>query len=125
MDTKKRKIGYSLYFGAFLLFWAGLFWKCRYGFPMDESFYILFCYRFMKGDLPILHEWNPTQISALWLHPFVWVFYKINGSSERVVLTFRYLYTVVWGLSALFLFFRLKKLSFTGAAVSSLFFGNL
>ena len=122
MDLLKGKTKYFLFFGIFLLLWIFLFWKCRYGFPLDESFYILFCYRFMKGDLPVLHEWNPTQISALWLHPFVWVFYKIHDNSEQVLLTFRYIFTVIWGLSSLFLFIRLRKLSFTGAAVSSLIF---
>lgn len=76
----------------------------------------------MNGDIPILHEWNPTQVSAVWLHPFVWLFYKITNSSEQIILIFRYLFTVVWGLSALWVFFRLRKLSLIGSAVASLIF---
>lgn len=122
MDKKHNRIIYCLYFGAFLILWILLFWKCRYGFPLDETFYVLFCYRFMNGDIPILHEWNPTQVSAVWLHPFVWLFYKFSGSSEQVIIAFRYLFTAVWGLSSLFLFFRLKKLSLPGSAAASLLF---
>lgn len=122
MDKRRIKTCYFLYFGAFLLIWIALFWKCRFGFPLDESFYILFCYRFINGDIPILHEWNPTQISAVWLHPFVWLFYKINGNNEQVILTFRYFFTAVWGLSSLFLFYRLRKLTLPGACAASLFF---
>ena len=122
MGLLKVKTRYYLFFCAFLLLWIILFWKCRYGLPLDETFYILFCYRFMNGDMPVLHEWNPTQFFALWIHPFVWLFYKIQGNSEQVILIFRYLFTVIWGLSALFLFFRLKKVSFVGAALASLIF---
>ena len=76
----------------------------------------------MNGDIPILHEWNPTQISSVWIHPFVWLFYKVFENSEQVILTFRYLFTVVWGLTSLLLFLRLRKISFVGSAVASLVF---
>ena len=122
MDRKHNRIIYCLYFGAFLILWVLLFWKCRYGFPLDENFYILFCYRFMKGDIPVLHEWNPTQFFVIWLYPFVWLYFKIIGSSEHIILVFRYLFTFIWGISALLLFYRLRKISFVGAAFSSLIF---
>lgn len=122
MNSKYDKILYCVYFGIFLILWLLLFWKCKFGFPLDESFYVLFCYRFINGDIPVLHEWNPTQISAVWLHPIVWLFYRINNSSEQIIITFRYVFTVIWGLSALFLFFRLRKLSLVGSAAASLLF---
>ena len=122
MTNKQKAAKYTLFLFTFLALWVLLFEKCRYGFPQDEAFYILFCHRFMNGDIPILHEWNPTQISAIWLQPFVWIYYKIFGSSDGIILFFRYLFTVIWGFATLFLFYRLCKLSFWGASVSSLLF---
>ena len=118
----RKTAKYIIFFVIFLALWITLFWKCKFGFPLDESFYILLCYRFINGDIPVLHEWSPTQFFAIWLYPFVWAYYKIIGSSEQVILVFRYLFTSIWGISALFFFYRLRKISFLGAAVSSLIF---
>ena len=121
MDTKKTgKIVYFLFFPAFILIWIMLFWKCRFGFPSDEALYLLIPFRFINGDIPLLQEWHPTQISCLWIHPLVALFLKTTGSTEGIFLTFRYIFTAVWGLSSLFVFFRLRKLSVTGAAIASL-----
>ena len=122
MNSKYDKILYCVYFGIFLILWLLLFWKCKFGFPLDESFYVLFCYRFINGDIPVLHEWNPTQFFTIWIYPFAWIYYKVFGSSEQIILAFRYLFSFVWGITTLFFFYRLRKISFVGAAFSSLVF---
>lgn len=122
MRNKRETTKYVIYLLAFLTLWIVLFWKCKFGFPLDENFYILFCYRFINGDIPVLHEWNPTQFFVIWIYPFAWVYYKLVGSSEHIILVFRYIFFFVWGISALFFFYRLRKISFFGAAVSSLIF---
>ena len=122
MMKKRETTKYIIFFVIFLAVWITLFWKCKFGFPLDESFYILLCYRFINGDIPVLHEWSPTQFFAIWLYPFVWAYYKIIGSSEQIILVFRYIFTSIWGISALFFFYRLRKISFWGAAAASLIF---
>ena len=115
-DNKYRIIFYILFASV----WVLLFLRCRYGFPSDEALYLLVPYRFIKGDIPILHEWHPTQISDLWIHPLVALFLKVNGGTEGIFLTFRYIFTFFWGLFALFIYFRLRKLSDTGSMIASL-----
>lgn len=122
MNNKRETTKYIIFFILFFALWIVLFWKCKFGFPLDESFYILFCYRFINGDIPVLHEWNPTQFFAIWIYPFVWAYYKIFKSSEQIILVFRYLFTFIWGISALFFFYRFRKISFWGAAAASLIF---
>ena len=112
MNTSKtNRIAIFIFIPAFLIIWAMLFWKCRYGFPSDEALYLLVPVRFINGDIPLIHEWHPTQLSAIWLHPLVAIFLKIAGSTEGIFLAFRYIFTTIWGLSSLFVFFRLRKLS--------------
>ena len=65
---RKKTIPYIIFFAVFAAISLLLFWKCRYGFPADEAMYIAIPFRFITGDIPVLHEWNPTQISYLWLH---------------------------------------------------------
>ena len=121
MKTDKAlRITYLLFFAAFALIWAVLFIKCRYGFASDEALYLLVPYRFINGDIPLLHEWHPTQISYIWIQPLVALFLKINGGTEGIFLAFRYIFTAVWGIFALFTFIRLRKLSPAGAAIASL-----
>jgi len=118
--SKKDTLITSVYFALAAIILAGLFARCRYGFPSDEAFYLLVPYRFMQGDIPILQEWHPTQISDIWIHPLVAAFLKISGSTEGIILAFRYIFTVVWGAFAVFIFMRLRKITAAGAAIASL-----
>lgn len=118
-DTKNKVI-YAVFFAIFAAIWGILFWKCRYGFASDEALYLLVPFRHLTGDIPILHEWHPTQISCIWLEPLVALFLKINSGTEGIFLAFRYIFTAVWGIFALFIFMRLRKISLLGAAFSTL-----
>ncbi len=120
LTDRNKKIPYIIFFAVFAAIGMLLFWKCSYGFPADEAMYIVIPFRFITGDIPVLHEWNPTQISYLWLHFPIWSFLKINGGVTGIYLAFRYLFTVCWMASSLFLFIRLHKISFSGAAAASL-----
>ena len=117
---RKKTIPYIIFFAVFAAISLLLFWKCRYGFPADEAMYIAIPFRFITGDIPVLHEWNPTQISYLWLHLPIWSFLKINGGFTGIYLAFRYMFTFCWISSSLFLFMRMRKISFAGAAAASL-----
>lgn len=121
MQTGTRnKVIYAVYFAIFAVIWGVLFWKCRFGFASDEAIYLLVPFRTIGGDIPFLHEWHPTQISDIWIQPLVALFLKVNGGTEGIFLAFRYIFTAVWGVFAFFVFFRLRKISILGAAVSSL-----
>lgn len=117
---RKERVYRITFLILFAAVWVLLFLRCRFGFPSDEALYLLVPYRFINGDIPILHEWHPTQISGMWIHPLVALFLKINGGTEGIFLAFRYIYTAFWGIFALFIYYRLRKLSDTGAMAASL-----
>jgi len=121
MDTSRTKRTATIIFiPSFLIILGMLLWKCRYGFPSDEALYLLVPMRFINGDIPLIHEWHPTQICYIWLQPVVALFLKINGGTEGIFLAFRYIFTAVWGLFSLFVFARLRKISPIGALLASL-----
>ena len=105
---------------VFIAVCAVLFWKCGYGFPYEESFYVNTAMRFVRGDLPIIHEWHISQLSFIYLEPFVYAFVKLTGSTEGIMLFMRYVYTAVWALFALFVFIRLRGRSLIAAVSVSL-----
>ena len=123
MSLDKTKIDKTLsilFPVIFILLTAVLLWKCRYGFPYEESFYAVTAYRFAMGDLPLIHEWHLSQICFIYLAPAVSCFLKITGSTEGIFLFLRIFYTVTWALFALFIYVRLRKVSVAGAFAVSL-----
>ena len=118
----RKRINYIFFFVFFVLF-LFLMWKCRYGYGhIDETFYLTIPLRLCKGDCLILDEWHPTQLFGFLLYPLMKVYLWITNSTEGIVLNFRYIFTVVWAVNSLFIYFRLKSKSIYGAFFSSVFF---
>lgn len=126
MKNKKHFPRGELLFDAFfllclLIISAFLFWKSHFGFAnMDECFYLSIPYRLYLGDALFADEWNLAQMSGFILYPFVWLFMKLNGNLDGVILSSRQLYAVCQCALSLFLYFRLKKFSRPGAAVAAI-----
>lgn len=100
-----------------------LFWKCRYGFAnMDESLYLAIPYRLWQGDGLFVNEWNLSSFSSFLLLPFVSVYMAIAGTTEGIILSFRYIFTAVQGLCAVFMYFKLKRYSWVGALTAAVTF---
>ena len=119
----KNKYGRYILIAYVVIFIAAsvsLFWKCRYGFPYEESYHISTALRFYRGDKMLLHEWHGTQLSFILLTPVVALFDMINGSTEGIVLFCRCAFVIFWILFSLFIFYRLKSVSMTGAMISSI-----
>ncbi|MGI6072535.1 MAG: hypothetical protein ACOX75_05940 [Lachnospiraceae bacterium] len=113
------------------IIWAVLFacgtvfilWKCRYGFGnMDEAFYLTIPYRLSQGDGLFVHEWHLSQMSGFLILPLMKLYMAIAGTTEGIILAFRYIYTVIQALAALFIYFRLRKTHQQGAALASIAF---
>lgn len=100
-----------------------IFWKCRFGFGnVDESFYITIPYRLFKGDALFLEEWHLSQMAGLLTLPIVTLYVTFNGGTDGIVLFMRYACTFVQCLIALFIYLRLRKLTWAGASVAALSF---
>ncbi len=124
MISSRRKHIYLLLFGfSFALASAFLFWKCKFGFAqIDESFYLTIPFRLCQGDSLFLHEWNLSQTSSVLLFPVVWTYRLFFQDTVGVLFHFRLIFTFVWVIAALFVFFRLKSFSLAGAMLSSFAF---
>lgn len=98
-------------------------WKCFYGFGgNDEAFYLTIPHRILMGDSFFGDEWNLSQLSALLLMPFVWVFETITGSTEGMILAARFVYVVFHATVAVVIYTRLRKYGYISVFACVLFF---
>ncbi len=123
MSRIKERVIDLAFTAAFLLLWFFLFWKCRYGFAdFDEPFYLTVPFRLCTGDKLLLHEWNLSQLSGVLLVPVMKLYMLIFDGTEGIILHFRWLFTFIWGITALFLYYRMKPVAQIGAFFSALVF---
>ena len=111
-----------LFYAEFAGLFAFLLWKCRYGFgDADESFWLTVSWRFLHGDRMILQEWHLSQFGFFTMIPEMWLYLRIVGTTEGMILIFRYAYTVCWCAGCLFMYFRARNLHEYGARCAALF----
>ena len=121
--NKKEIIYNILFYSLFIIVCAILFAKCKYGYAdIDETYYIQIAHRIAQGDALITEEWHICQLFSYLLFPIVRLYMLFTNSFEGIVLAFRYIYTFVWGISSLFIYYEVKKFTKLGAIFSSLFF---
>lgn len=78
-------------------FWV---WRIHYGAAdiyacPDEGFYTSIPFRMLFGDMLLYDEMNTTQLVSFLLFPFVKVWSLIHqGSTEKIILSFRYIWLV-------------------------------
>ena len=95
---------------------------CKYGFAStDESFYLAVPYRLMQGDALIKEEWNIAHLSSLLIYPLLKLYSLIAGTTEGILLSFRYIYTLLHAAVAVFIFLSLRKTNW-GAVFASLIY---
>ena len=101
-----------------------MLWKCRYGFAnMDEAFYLTIPYRLCQGDGLLGQEWHLSQLSGFLLYPVMKLYLIIAGGiTDGLFLTFRYIYTCVQLVAAVFIYGRLRNIFAPAAAGASLCF---
>lgn len=112
----KRKNVYS-YILIGILFLLLIF-RVRFGFDQsDESHYYALAKRFCNGDIPFIHEWHPSQFSAILLCPF-YLFYKhFVPSGDGVILAGRYAYVAIQIIVSLYLLHILKDKKYSWQVV--------
>lgn len=110
-----------IYMVLFVVITFFLIWKCQYGYGQyDEGFYLDFTYRFVQGDIMLIDEWHPAQLFSFVLLPIMKIYLLIFGTTEGIMLNWRYLTIAVQGLFALFIYRRYSNESRWGALVASL-----
>lgn len=104
--------------------------KCFFSFCWsDETFYFSTTYRFYQGDSIFLHEWFPTQLSAVLLLPLFSIYMAITGTTSGILLFFRICFVVFALISSLVTYRILKtavrEISALICALSVLFYTHL
>ena len=98
-------------------------YRAPFGFDRcDESFYLTVPYRFLQGDVPIRDEWHVSQFSGLLLTPIMWAYHLFGGTSEGIILNFRYIYVAFQCLTAIAIYLLLRKKSAVGALCGAIVF---
>lgn len=88
---------------------------------MDETFWLTVPRRFLQGDRLLVDESHLSQFSFLTMVPEMWLYLLMMGTTEGIVLNFRYINTVLWSAGCLFLFFRTRTINKYAAMSASLF----
>lgn len=114
MPQKLRKNNLIRWDAAFALciaaFAAFLVWKAPYGYlSNDEAFYLTIPYRMLQGDVLFINEWHGSQLTGLLLCPLLWLYFALGGTSEGVVLCFRYMYAAAQVLSAVYIYILCRR----------------
>lgn len=94
----------------FFLITALNVWKARFGFcSTDESFYLTISHRLYLGDGLVIDEWHPSQFASVMVYPFFYLYMKVNGSTEGIILFFRLMYVLFNTITAVFLYYKTYK----------------
>jgi hypothetical protein len=84
--------------------------RCFFGFdPTDEPFYYTIPLRFLKGDRPIIDEWQVSQFYSILLCPFVFLFTAISGSTQGIILYGRIVYCIISFILGIGIFHTIRK----------------
>lgn len=87
----------------------------------DEGLWILNALRFVRGDRMLVDDWHVSQLSAFVLYPFVWVFVRLNGSAEGLILFSRIVYVLFKAIVGAAVYITLRSYG-KNAVVTALLF---
>ncbi len=113
---KRRDYIYALLFLPCL---AMIFYKCSFGFGhSDEAFYLTIPYRLCQGDGLFVNEYHLSQMSGFLIYPIMKIYFMFTDSTEGLILNFRYIFTAMHALTALFLYCKLRFKGSVSIAIS-------
>ena len=99
-----------------------LLWKSKYGTgAYDEPFYLTIPHRISMGDGMFSEEWNFGQFSAFLMLPVMKLYLLVKGTTEGIVLHFRYLYIVFQTVCTAVIYVNMRKRDLGWAAAWMLF----
>jgi len=115
-DSKKSTAGIVVLF-FFALFMVHAAFNGVY--IHDEAFYLTIPYRVFLGDSLLVDEWHASQLSSFVQYPLLWLFMKITGSTEGIILFFRFVYIFFQTAVSVCIFRAFRKYGFTLALITA------
>lgn len=102
---------FSIFLPAILL----LLWKCPFGMGYeDETYYLGIPFRLAMGDSLLTDEWHLAQLSGFLIYLPVKLYLAVVGSTEGIVLFFRYLFVAFHTSVCSVLYLKLKNYGLFG-----------
>ena len=123
MKTSQHMLAFWGKAGLLAIVAMFLFWKSKFGFGnIDESFYICLSQRLWQGDALLVHEWSLQQLSGFVTLPLYALHMKVFGSTDGIILHFRYVYVVFMLMAATYHYLCFRKYADSGAFYGALAF---
>ena len=123
MDKKQRMLfvlssvlGTCFLYGLFIMTVSFAF-----DFSFDEPFYLSICERLLRGDRLVFDEWALPQFTAVFQFLPFYIFRKITGSTEGVILYMRYVFIATNFLTYCCFLYKLRKRPWTALTNAFLF----
>lgn len=88
---------------------------------LDEAFNVGQAFRAMQGNRYLVENWDYFQTGDSFLTPFLFVFYKITGSTDGIILYSRAVFIVLQALQAIFMYKILSRFFEKDIALYSVF----
>lgn len=89
----------------------------------DESYYLTIVQRLFQGDLLLVHEWGVEQLASLFLIIPYKIFVFLTGSTDGIILAFRYFFLCIDAVFFLFMYRKLRRFGVPGLIATVLFCG--
>lgn len=83
----------------------------------DEAFYVALPLRFVLGDRFFIDDQSVVQLSAILTYPVTKFFLMVRGSTDGIILYFRFLYLVMCLVSSLLSYRTLKQVTTHGESI--------
>lgn len=110
-----------------LIIAVGVFiWKAPYGFGFeDESWYLTFSHRLFMGDAFITEDWHLAQFIGFLLYWPTKLYIILAGSTDGIILFFRYLFIVFQATVSAVIYWRLRNYGLFSIFAALIFYFNL
>lgn len=110
-------------FGGLIAVAALLFLNARYGIGNeDQSLYLSITLRLTMGDSLLTDDWTMIQLSSFLLYLPVKLYLAVFGSTDGIVLFFRYLFIVMQGTTAAVIYALLRNRGIVSVWAALIFF---
>ena len=122
-EKDRRKIGYdaaALLLGSALL--AYFLFTAKLGFgSLDEGAYYTIAQRIILGERLFLEEWNLAQLASLFSVIPLWIYTKITGGTEGLILYMRYVFIAINTVFYAYMYKKLRNYKLWGLLAAFMF----
>lgn len=120
LSLKNQDIAAALCFIAAVVFFI---WKARYSYGHeDESYYYTVAQRLFLGDALLTDEWHLAQWFTLFTYLPFKAYVSLAGSTDGIILFFRYLFVGFQGAVSAVIYCRLRKYGIYSILAGIIFF---